>query len=571
MSDADAASERRGRIALIATAVALSLLYAVRLHDPDAWWHLATGRWVVQNGAIPTTDPFSFLSDGGPWIYVNWLPDTFYYLVYAVAGFAGLVVAKMAIGAGLLGAVGIAARAAGARWSAAIATMIAVGVLAQIRFALLRPNALGGLLLAASGFVLLRWMGRRDRSLWFLAVLAALWLPTHGSAILAIGVALVAVVATAFDRNRAGLRIAVGVFVTVLVLFAIFPSGRHIIEHILLLDETSNIVSATVEWRRIDFALPATWMPATVVLLGVVGGLRSAWLSRTEDDHNWAPLGLAFGAVYLARGYERNLAEAIVMAGPGAALLISALSDWAAAKKWDLIERTAPLAAALILAGGHLVVEPDVAIDTRWGFDADESRYPYDTFETLAALPPGRTINNFGIGGYLIWREVPGGVFSDGRNVGVYTEEIFDRDIMPTMRDQQSLDEVADRYDVTYGLASSGSLTYRIMMTSQSWIPVFHGQSSSLFVRASRDSIVTETGRPVLPELRWDDEPGWADAWYHGVLSTPSGAAYLGRSIAQSNLESPNNPVLMDVVPFLNEWAPAVIERARTAEVERWP
>ena len=571
MSDADPASNRRGRIALAAAAIVVSALYAVRVHDPDAWWHLATGRWIIQNHAIPRTDPFSFTANGEPWIYVNWLPDAFYYLVFVVAGFAGLVLSKVAVAAGLLGAVGAGARAAGARWPAAIASMIAVGTLAQIRFALLRPNALGGLLLALSGLVLLRWMARRDRSLWLLAVLAALWLPTHGSAVLALGVALVAVVATALDRSREGLRRATAVFVVVVGLFVVFPSGRHIIEVIMSLDKTSNIVSATIEWRRIDFLVAATWMPTSVVILGLIGGLRSAWLSRSIDGHSWAPLGLAFGAVYLVCGYERNLAEALVMAGPGAALVISALSDWAASKEWGLIEKTAPVAAVLVLAGGHFVLEPDVAIDTRWGFDSDETWYPNDSFETLAALPAGRTINNFGIGGYLIWREVPGGVFSDGRTLAVYTDEIFDRDIMPTMRDQAGLDDVAERFDVTYGLASSGSLTHRLMMTSQSWIPVFHGQSSSLFVRATRDEVVTDVGRPVLPELRWDDAPGWADAWYRGVLSTPTGAAYLGRSIAQSNLESPNNPVLMNVVPFLSEFAPAVIDRARNEEVETWP
>jgi hypothetical protein len=404
-----------------------------------------------------------------------------------------------------------------------------------------------------------------------LVPVAALWLPTHGTAILAPAVAVVAVVAVALSARREGLRTAVGVVGCVLLLFAIFPSGRHIIGVIGALDETSNIVQATIEWRRTDFALSGTWMPAAVVLLGLFGGAIGAWKSRSDDASSWAPLGFALGAAYLAQGFERNLAEALILASPGAAVLISWAADLAAARKWSLVERTLPLAAALALAGGHFAVEPDLAVNDRWGFGADEGKYPVDTLATLEALPPGRMINSFGIGGYLIWHEIPEGVFTDGRTVGVYTEEIFDRDVMPTMRDQAGLDDVADRYDVTYGLTSSGSLPHRIMMTSQTWIPVFHGESTSLFVRASRADIVTAAGRPLLPELRWDDEPGWVDAWYRSVLRTSDGPYFLARSIAQSNLESPNNPVLTKVVPYLNEWASAVIDRARRVEVELWP
>lgn len=567
------AATRTERLTIIVTAALLSVLYAVKIHDPDAWWHLATGRWIAQNGSIPSTDPFSFLAGGEPWIYVNWPPDLFYYLVYSVGGLTALVLSKMLVAAGILTTVGVAARNAGARLSAGVATMVVVGVLSQIRFALLRPNAFGGLLLALSCAVLLHWMHKRDRTLWALPVIAALWLPTHGTAILAMGVALVAVVAVALDRDRSGLRTAGLVLGAILLLVAIFPSGRQIVHHLLEMDETSNAITATLEWMRIDYAEPRTWMPGIVVLIAFFGGLWSAWRSRVEEGtaHSWAPLGLAFGAVFLARGYERNLAEALIMASPALALVISELSKRADAHNLGLLSKAAPVGIALALAGGHLAVEPDNALDSRWGFGADESRYPHDTLATLKHLPSGRTINNFGIGGYLIWNEIPGGVFCDGRNIALYTNEIFDNEIMPTMRDEQSLEAVAERHDVTYGLVSSGSLPYRLMMTSGSWTPVFHGESTSLFVRSARQHLVIEAGRPLLPELRWDDEPGWSEAWYDGVLRNPSGAAYLARSIAQSNLEAPNNPVLVQVVPYLNEIAEAVIGRARVYDVELWP
>ncbi len=564
---------RKERLTIIVTAALLSVLYAVKIHDPDAWWHLATGRWIAQNGSIPTTDPFSFLAQGEPWTYVNWPPDLFYYLAYSVAGLTGLVASKMLVAAGLLTALGAAARNAGARLSACVSMMVVVGMLSQIRFALLRPNAFGGLLLALSCAVLLHWMQKRDRTLWALPVIAALWMPTHGTAILSVGVALVAVVAVAMHRDRSGLKTAGLVLGAIVGLLAVMPSGRQIVGVILQMDATSNAAAATVEWMRIDFAEPRTWMPGLTVLIALIGGAWFGWRSHRdpESNHTLAPLGLAFGAAYLARGYERNLAEALVLAGPALALVINELSWAAESRKLRLLSMAAPVVVSLGLVGTHLAVEPDTALDSRWGFGADESRYPHDTLATLKHLPPGRTLNSFGIGGYLIWNEIPEGVFCDGRTFALYTNEIFDDEIMPTMRDEPSLEAVAERHDITYGLVSTGSLTYRLMMTSRSWTPVFHGESTSLFVRAIRQQIVIDSGRPLLPELRWDDEPGWSEGWYDGVLRNPSGAAYLARSIAQSNLEAPNNPVLVKVVPYLNQVAQAVIGRARVYEVELWP
>ena len=41
--------------------------------DPDIWWHLRTGQWIVEHGAVPMTDPFSSYGMGKPWIAYSWL------------------------------------------------------------------------------------------------------------------------------------------------------------------------------------------------------------------------------------------------------------------------------------------------------------------------------------------------------------------------------------------------------------------------------------------------------------------------------------------------------------------
>ena len=58
--------------------------------DPDIWWHLATGRWILQHHALPMTDPFSSYGLGKPWIVYSWMFDVIVQLLYRPFGYAAI-------------------------------------------------------------------------------------------------------------------------------------------------------------------------------------------------------------------------------------------------------------------------------------------------------------------------------------------------------------------------------------------------------------------------------------------------------------------------------------------------
>ena len=62
-------------------------LHTVR--DFDMGWHLATGRWVVQHHAVPSSDVLSYTTAGARWIYSPFA-GVLLYLIYSLAGYAGL-------------------------------------------------------------------------------------------------------------------------------------------------------------------------------------------------------------------------------------------------------------------------------------------------------------------------------------------------------------------------------------------------------------------------------------------------------------------------------------------------
>jgi tetratricopeptide (TPR) repeat protein len=58
-----------GKVLLFLVGIVLSLK---AIKEPDLWWQLATGDWILANNSIPTSDVFSFTYFGTKWINIKW-------------------------------------------------------------------------------------------------------------------------------------------------------------------------------------------------------------------------------------------------------------------------------------------------------------------------------------------------------------------------------------------------------------------------------------------------------------------------------------------------------------------
>lgn len=72
---------------LLAACVLLTLVLSMKqLREPDLWWQIRTGEWIIANGEVPKQDVFSFTHQGTPWINIKW---GFEVMAAAVAGAFG--------------------------------------------------------------------------------------------------------------------------------------------------------------------------------------------------------------------------------------------------------------------------------------------------------------------------------------------------------------------------------------------------------------------------------------------------------------------------------------------------
>jgi len=155
------------------------------LNDPDTYSHVAVGRWMISQGVVPDSDPFSFSMHGKPWITFEWLSQILYAAIYALAGWAGVVAlasAAVALALGLM-------TQFLSRELPPIPNflMVAAAIVLLSPHLLARPHVLTLPIVVTWAAALVRSMDQRGPPPYWALPLLVLWANLHGSVVLALG------------------------------------------------------------------------------------------------------------------------------------------------------------------------------------------------------------------------------------------------------------------------------------------------------------------------------------------------------------------------------------------------
>jgi len=146
-----------------------------QLRASDLWWHLATGRWILEHRSIPIHDVFSFSRAGQPWLQHEWLSDVIFAFWERQFGMPALVYWKWAVIVVTFVVVfWTLRRIARDPLSAFLAVVLAIAVAAP--FLDIRPHLYSLLCFA---LLLHLVLDRSHINLWLLALFLA-WANLHG-------------------------------------------------------------------------------------------------------------------------------------------------------------------------------------------------------------------------------------------------------------------------------------------------------------------------------------------------------------------------------------------------------
>lgn len=407
---------------LFAIILALGLFgLAVRnVTDPDVWWHLRTGQWIVQTHSVPRSDPFSFTRFGQPWVAHEWLSEVLIYSVYRVAGWGGLITGFATIIAASLLLAFI--RCPGRPYVAALATIW--GAAASAPTWGVRPQMFS-FLFAALFLLLLEKSDRRPNVLWWVVPLTLLWVNLHGAYF--VGSALLILflvggmldVAFGFEEWRDARprlrRIALMAAACVAVV-PLNPNGARMYWYPLETLRFAAMQRQVHEWLSPNFHA-AKQFPLLLMLLAIMAVLPFS--TRRLRPRELLLLVVMTGA---ALHSNRHVAIFVLVAVP----ILSGLAEgWLGPRglipQPGLANRTAVpaklvwhavvLAAFVVFTGVRVrsVINGQEASETH-NFPAAAVSFLLDQ------RPPGPILNHYDWGGYFIWKLYPVyQVYIDGR------------------------------------------------------------------------------------------------------------------------------------------------------------
>jgi hypothetical protein len=353
----------RQRIVTVVLFAALAVAALAPIRSYDFFWHLAAGRWIVEHHALPGTDPFSIASDPKPWINGEWLFETVLFGLHQTGGIAGLVWLRALYVAVLFVLV----------YRRADALLLAcIGFAGAAPLIDVRPSALAPL------FVVL---ALTTRSTWGHALLSAIWINVHPSA-------LIAPIIAALTRRKPAPAIA-----SALALLVNPYGWRAIAAPLALMRYVRGGTFVNAEWLP---SRPAAYplLYVTIILAALVFATSKEW--RTH----WWRIAMAVMFAYLAISSIRHqplwYAAMPLLVAPAVRFRIPRGLEYAAgAAAIALIAFTTPK---------HIGLQP--------------ARFPIAAVQRLQASGlRGNVYNADQFGGYLIWALYPERrVLTDGRN-----------------------------------------------------------------------------------------------------------------------------------------------------------
>jgi hypothetical protein len=411
-------------------AAALLQILCSKAVDPDYWWHLAAGRWMLDHGRIATVDPFSFTHGGQNWVAHEWLGELLIALGDRAGGYAFNILLTTAIlGAGLF-LLWRAARLLGAsRRTATVAVATCVFYLA-VEVAI-RPQVWAFALIMAIIHELVAHDRGARRRLWHLPLLFVALINLNLLALMAgLVLALYALhraiewlratgEARALAYQQARHVLLVGLLC--LVALCINPRGPALLTFAFsYMNPQALRLRAIQEWRPLAFG----GLGATLYLLGALLVVFTLW-AMARRRVLWPGVLVLVFALLAARAVRYVPLFGIALAVGYAAMAVEFRFGCAPEDKTGRSPRLALLTLLAGLTVGAGMVHLSGAEFAR-APDATAGGYPVAATAWLRAnLPDARLFADYGWGGYLDDALYPASnVFIDGREE-MYGDAIF--------------------------------------------------------------------------------------------------------------------------------------------------
>ena len=480
--------------------------------DDDVFWHLATGRYIIETGHVPSTDIFGFVTQGQEWMPFEWGWDVITYGLYNLGGYEALSIFRTLIFLSIFWIFysALTKFKVPAVLTVAFMTLLAFGIMDRLTP---RPHAASLLFMASLVYILCDYRYFRRGSgklIYFLPVMFLLWANIHMGIIA--GLFLFAVYLTAeyinyYNRKssvlpleRRQLRMLTILFLLSAVLALANPN--FIQTYVYAYDHTKMKLLETInEWRSPFDSMFGSGFVTTIYKVFLFGGLTILYYSFRKKDVLPALVYVSF-ALYSVRAV-RFTVDYLIIIFVFFVVSVDYLIDDAWKKKFNGFLKRSLVPYALI---GGLLIYFIISIPNNklyleqlqyyrvFGFGINPDFIPVQMFDFMRENRIPQTgekpLNHFGTGGFLVWNFPEARNFIDSRNLN---DEIFS-EYSSLMTKKAGFENKLRQYDFDYSIYLAPDLVRQPAEMEQTivsymskkpdeWKLVFWDDKSFLFLK----------------------------------------------------------------------------------------
>ncbi len=441
--------------------------------DDDVFWHLATGRYIINTGHVPSTDVFGFLTEGQQWMPFEWGWDVLTYALYTSFGFTGISVLRTIVFLAVFGIIYLILR------KFKVSTVFSVTFMFILAFASIdrltpRPHVMSYLFYVLILFIICRYRYfNRDnyKVLYFLPLIFLIWANMH-MGIIAGGFILflyfISEFINTYKKNsflnsdvrplekKELLRLFVILAVSALVMLVnpnFFQTYVYAYEHTKM-----KMLETVNEWMS-PFGNNGDGFVNILYKILLFSGLLTLYFSLKKKDIFPAILYIGF-ALYSVRAMRFTI-DYVIIVSPFVFISINYLFDSLKNENLkDSLTKKPILKSALglfliyvitLIPSNKLYLE-QLKYYRITGIGINSEFIPTQMFDFIKQNNiqdiGGRVFNHFGTGGYFVWSFEGKQNFIDSRNLN---DDIFNK-YQQILSKRPGFEKKLDEYNIDYAI-----------------------------------------------------------------------------------------------------------------------
>jgi len=396
--------------------------------DDDLFWHLSTGRYIVENKTVPSQDVFGYVTQGQEWVPFEWAWDVTTYFVYSMFGYTGISIFRSLLALLIFFFIFKTADKLKINFAltAALSLLLLIGMLTRLSP---RPHLVSYLFITVLMYLLLKYMifdKGNIKGLYPMPMIFLVWANFHMGVIIGVFILLSFYVSDYLlnknSKSKDNSNSKKLLYIVLLSLAAILVNPHFFNTYLYVYSHTEmKMLNEINEWKSpFSSAMISNYY---VLIFFFFAALSLTIFSYYKKTKNLFPIFLFLGLGFLALRAQRYTVDFELALFPLILISINSFIKLDNNKQKFISYALAGVTTLLIFYSANDKFYKETLNNNfrETGFGLNKDFFPVEMFDFIKANkiddPQNRPFNSLRAGGYLTW-QLPGNKnLIDSRNL----------------------------------------------------------------------------------------------------------------------------------------------------------